>query len=66
MYVCICLVARKINMFSEIKVFKCFLCVCRANDAGRKATGGPQQELVAKQLVRNILIYIPKIYDNYI
>ena len=38
-------------MFSEIQVFKCFLCVCAANDTGRKATGGPPQELDAKQLV---------------
>ena len=42
-------------MFSEIKVFKCFLCVCAANDAGRKATGGPPQELDAKRLVLYII-----------
>ena len=42
-------------MFSEIKVFKCFLCACVANDAGHEATGGPPQELAAKQLV---IIYI--------
>ena len=28
-------------MFSEIQVFKCFLCACAANDAGRKATRRP-------------------------
>ena len=37
-------------MFSEIQVFKCFLCTCAANDAGCEATGGPPQELGAKQL----------------
>ena len=41
----------QINVFSDIKVFKCFLCSCAANDAGRKATGGPPQEIAAKQLV---------------
>ena len=46
-----------INGFSEIKVFKCFLCACAANDAGCEATGGPPQELVAKRLVY-IYIYI--------
>ena len=50
-YVCICLVARKNQRFSEIQVFKCFLCACAANDAGREATGGSPQELAAKQLV---------------
>ena len=35
----------EINVFSEIKVFKCFLCACAANDAGREVTGGPPQEL---------------------
>ena len=34
-------------MFSEIQVFKCFLCAYAANDVG----GGPPQELDAKQLV---------------
>ena len=38
-------------MFSEIQVFKCFLCAFAANDAGRDATGGPLQELGAKRLV---------------
>ena len=38
----------EINVFSEIKVFKYFLCTCAANDASRKATGGPPQELTAK------------------
>ena len=42
-------------MFSEIQVFKCFLCTCAANDAGREATGGPPQELAVKRLVNNIL-----------
>ena len=30
-----------INVFSEIKVFKCFLCASAPNDTGREATGGP-------------------------
>ena len=51
-----------ISVFSEIKVFKCFLCTCAANDAGHKATGGPPQELDAKRLVlvifRTIVMYI--------
>ena len=38
----------EINVFSEIKVFKCFLCAYTTNDASRKATGGPPQELTAK------------------
>ena len=50
-YVCIRLVARKKQRFSEIQVFKCFLCACAANDAGREATGGSPQELAVKQLV---------------
>ena len=37
----------EINVFSEIKVFKCFLCACVANDAGCKATGG--QELYSRK-----------------
>ena len=53
MYVCICLVARINQRVSEIKVFKCFLCACVANDAGRFTTGGPPQELAAKRLVSN-------------
>ena len=32
------------NVFSEIQVFKCYLCACAANDASRFATGGPPQE----------------------
>ena len=43
-----------INVFSEIQVFKCFLCACAANDAGCEATGGPPQELGAKRLVNYI------------
>ena len=43
-------------MFSEIQVFKCFLCACAANDAGRKATGGPLQELAAKRIVYNMCV----------
>ena len=43
----------EINVFSEIKVFKCFLCACAANDAGRKATSGSPQELGAKWLVHH-------------
>ena len=42
-------------MFSEIQVFKCFLCACTANDASREATGGPPQELAAKRLVQYII-----------
>ena len=38
-------------MFSEIQVFKCFVCACAANDAGREASGGPPQELDVKRLV---------------
>ena len=34
-----------------LEIFKCFLCACAANDASREATGGPPQELAAKQLV---------------
>ena len=34
-----------------LEVFKCFLCACTANDAGRKVTGGPPQELHTKRLV---------------
>ena len=45
-------------MFSEIQVFKCFLCACAENDAGRKATGGTPQELAAKWLVIHIIINI--------
>ena len=41
----------KMNVFAEIKTFKCFLCACTANDASRKVTGGPPQELAAKRLV---------------
>ena len=41
----------QINVFSEIKVFKCFLCACAANDAGREVNGGLLQELTAKRLV---------------
>ena len=44
----------EINVFLEIKVFTCFLCECVANDAGRKATGGPPQELAAKLLALGI------------
>ena len=54
-----------INVFSEISeipVFKCFLCACAANDAGREMTGGPPQELDAKRLVYNI----PNIYILYL
>ena len=55
-YIQLCLCAfvwlpEKINAFSEIQVFKCFLCACAANDAGRKATSGPPQELGTKRLV---------------
>ena len=42
----------------EIQVFKCYLCACAANDAGREMTGGPPQELDTKRLVSNIYIYI--------
>ena len=42
---------KKIKMFSEIQVFRCFLCTCAANDAGHKVTGGSPQELATKQLV---------------
>ena len=34
-----------------LEVFKCFLCACAANDAGREATGGPPPDLDAKRLV---------------
>ena len=34
-----------------LEVFKCFLCACAANDAGRKATASPPQELDVKRLV---------------
>ena len=40
-------------MFSDIQVFKCFLCACAANDAGHEATSGPPQELAVKRLVYN-------------
>ena len=39
-----------------LEVFKCFLCACTANDAGRFATGGPPQELDVKRLVNYIII----------
>ena len=48
-------------MFSEIQVFKCFLCTCVANDAGHEANGSPPQELDAKQLVY-IYMYV---YTHY-
>ena len=39
----------EINVFLEMKVFKCFLCECVANDAGSEATGGPPQELYSRE-----------------
>ena len=61
-YVCVHLFGcqNKSTCFQKL-VFKCFLCACAANDAGREATGGPQQELAAKRLVVNI----PKVSQNY-
>ena len=44
-----------------LEVFKCFLCACTANDAGRKVTGGPPQELDTKRLV---YIYIGRILHS--
>ena len=53
MYIIMCAfvwLPEKIYVFQKFKVFKCFLCACAANDAGREATGGSPQELAAKQL----------------
>ena len=51
-YVCVHLfVCQNKSVFSEIQVFKCFLCACTANDAGHKATGDRLQELAVKRLV---------------
>ena len=49
MYVCICLVARKNQRVFRNSSLQMF--ACTANDAGRKATGGPSQELDTKWLV---------------
>ena len=38
-----------------LEVFKCFLCACAANDAGRKATGGPPQEPYRREAASNYI-----------
>ena len=55
-YVCVHLFGcqNKSNVFSEVQVFKCFLCACAENDAGRKTTSGPPLELDAKRLEINV------------
>ena len=58
MYVCICLVARINQRVFRNSSPQCFLCACVANDVGHKATGGPPQELAAKQLVIYIYIHV--------
>ena len=32
-----------------LEIFKCFLCACAANDAGREATAGPPPELYRRE-----------------
>ena len=41
-----------LQKFKSSNVF--YARACAANDAGRKVTGGPPQELAAKRLVSNI------------
>ena len=55
----------QIFKFSDIQVFKCFLCACAANDAGRFVTGGPLQELDAKLLVLYNYMHINSAIATY-